>query len=1275
MTSTVSSGAPGHVEALELSNFKSYKGTHYIGPFRDFTCIIGPNGSGKSNIMDAISFVLGIKTHSMRAGNLKDLIYSVDDEGAVNKASVKLHFAVSGSKTVIFQRTVNSSGTSDFLVDGKKHSWANYEKVLSQYNILTSSRNCLIFQGEVESMVHKPLRDITSMIELVAGSASLKADYDQKKADHERASERLAQTSKQKRGAGLEQDLLKMQKAEADDYFKYMNQLANAKSDYAMLQFYHIENELVQAKKRHQPALKVVSDKEKSTLDLEEKHKAYKQRIAELHKETMQLMKVERSKQHDLLAKKRTAAESDMQTKNLEVKIQRTKAQLTVAKKEGSAQSARLNSLQQDLAEQETLLKQHESVWLEEDKQGTLSDKDYAEFRKLREEAQAATIGLTQEAKQLKRETDLLTHQISSLEEVEKDHARRLRAADDRIATFEKKKEDLQNQGIDTSQQKDERSSELLNIKGLLQRQKQELAKKEIALKTITEDVASIRQDRDESKSSLRMKQALQDMMKLFNGVRGRLCDLITIPSAKYKIAITVAMGKNMESIVTDTDRTAHECVQYLKDQRIGMMNFIPLTSVRGKPVTDDHRILGGSAVPAVDCIKFEPTLLPAIRYSLGTTIISGNLKDAEKVAWEHPSGQRHKVVTLDGTLLQKNGVMTGGSASIESRARKFDEKDLEEKKEKRDKLAAEIRAIHMESVRAEERARDLDSQVQSEELKSAHLKTDVQQWEEKQNQATEEKAKLTKEAEVFGPKLQTLRKQKAALDEKSDTLQKKITEAQSKIFGKFGMRVNIRDIQDFERRELNKEKDRASKRTSIHSIIQKLKAQLEFEQKREQPSSAEELSAKLKELQEEYATKKKDDQKRQKAESAIDKELADAKKSVEAKSKSLKGEEVEIKKLKKLLDTRNEELEQAKKDRQHLLTISEKLRAQRSVLYSKCSAEDIELPLASNKRKREGSEFSVNKGGPGDHVEEGEKQQYQETQTDDKGYITVSEVFASRSQMTGDDPKASKKKQTTSDVAKQAHQQLVGLDFTKLPQELRAAVRKGKVEFKEKAVILEHKIDKIHDKLDKLTPNLKANNKFKDAAGKLNKTIVDWDEARSEHKKATAAFNAVKEKRFVKFNKAFTTVSKEFTEIYSALTLGTRGAGVGGQAYLLSDEYDEPYLGDTSWGVVPPGKMHREKEHLSGGEKTVAALALLFAIHKVCPSPFFVLDEVDAALDQGNVAKVVNYVRSTCTSCQFLVISLKESFYVASNGIVGVHKVTKEHSSGIKTLDLTQYS
>ena len=65
----------GRVKELIIENFKSYRGKETIGPFKDFTTIIGPNGSGKSNLMDAISFVLGVRTGVLRGNSLRELIF------------------------------------------------------------------------------------------------------------------------------------------------------------------------------------------------------------------------------------------------------------------------------------------------------------------------------------------------------------------------------------------------------------------------------------------------------------------------------------------------------------------------------------------------------------------------------------------------------------------------------------------------------------------------------------------------------------------------------------------------------------------------------------------------------------------------------------------------------------------------------------------------------------------------------------------------------------------------------------------------------------------------------------------------------------------------------------------------------------------------------------------------------------------------------------------------------------------------------------------------
>lgn len=85
--------------------------------------------------------------------------------------------------------------------------------------------------------------------------------------------------------------------------------------------------------------------------------------------------------------------------------------------------------------------------------------------------------------------------------------------------------------------------------------------------------------------------------------------------------------------------------------------------------------------------------------------------------------------------------------------------------------------------------------------------------------------------------------------------------------------------------------------------------------------------------------------------------------------------------------------------------------------------------------------------------------------------------------------------------------------------------------------------------------------------------------------------------------------------DIYKELTRSDTFP-MGGTAYLALDNSEEPYLAGIKFNTMPPAKRFREIEQLSGGERTVAALALLFALWKAQPAPLFVMDEIDAALD-----------------------------------------------------------
>jgi hypothetical protein len=127
--------------------------------------------------------------------------------------------------------------------------------------------------------------------------------------------------------------------------------------------------------------------------------------------------------------------------------------------------------------------------------------------------------------------------------------------------------------------------------------------------------------------------------------------------------------------------------------------------------------------------------------------------------------------------------------------------------------------------------------------------------------------------------------------------------------------------------------------------------------------------------------------------------------------------------------------------------------------------------------------------------------------------------------------------------------------------------------------------------------------------------------------------------------------------------------------SYLDIEDSDEPYLDGIKYHAMPPLKRFRDMEHLSGGEKTMAALALLFAVHSYQPSPFFVLDEVDAALDNTNVARIANYIRDHASpGMQFIVISLKTGLFQLSEALVGIYRDQTENSSNSLTLDVSYF-
>jgi structural maintenance of chromosome 1 len=171
----------GKIHRLEIENFKSYKDFQVIGPFSDFTAIIGPNGAGKSNLMDAISFVLGVRIIHLRGSQLKDLIYAFDDRDKQKNersAFVRLVYQMANNSEIQFTRTITSTGASEYRMDGNIITWNDYKAKLKSLGVLVNARNFLVFQGDVESIASKNPKELTILIEQISGSDKFKKEYE-----------------------------------------------------------------------------------------------------------------------------------------------------------------------------------------------------------------------------------------------------------------------------------------------------------------------------------------------------------------------------------------------------------------------------------------------------------------------------------------------------------------------------------------------------------------------------------------------------------------------------------------------------------------------------------------------------------------------------------------------------------------------------------------------------------------------------------------------------------------------------------------------------------------------------------------------------------------------------------------------------------------------------------------------------------------------------------------------------------------------------------------
>lgn len=153
---------------------------------------------------------------------------------------------------------------------------------------------------------------------------------------------------------------------------------------------------------------------------------------------------------------------------------------------------------------------------------------------------------------------------------------------------------------------------------------------------------------------------------------------------------------------------------------------------------------------------------------------------------------------------------------------------------------------------------------------------------------------------------------------------------------------------------------------------------------------------------------------------------------------------------------------------------------------------------------------------------------------------------------------------------------------------------------------------------------------------------------ARDELKKTCSDLRM---KRQDEFMVGFNAISMKLKEMYQMITMG-------GNAELELVDSLDPFSEGILFSVMPPKKSWKNISNLSGGEKTLSSLALVFALHHYKPTPLYVMDEIDAALDFRNVSIVATYIKERTKNGQFIVISLRNNMFELAKQLVGIYKV-----------------
>ena len=1158
-----------YLKALEVSNFKSFRGEVTIPLERGFTAITGPNGSGKSNCGDAIQFVLGPRSNkTIRAQNSKDLIFNGgNNHNAARSCSVTLVFAnpsldngrrrlplnmdeVRMSRSI--RLTKSGNVVTNYHLNGEESSQKSFHRILGAANARPDGYN-IVLQGDVTSLAKMTAKERRKVLDSVAGVTLY--DDEIRKADRQKDSVddyieriklledsqkiRLKELKKQKDLAVKVKDLVEdLNQARITSYqASYASQLAEKE--------YQVNEQsryLEEANNLEQQ----VREGSKTLLSLDDQIGELQKQIEELTGgESKGLNKVIFDLHLRIDTNKDKISEAESKDLDDKAEVEELSSHLDGAKSALEEFVNNLNTAKQDLEDSKKSLDEAQTEELEIQKIMESSGDESAKFSQqltsLLSELEQATekLNLAQsEVNKTAVQAELISEQLAKSQET---------AEENRLALGELELQGQELSGNNPSTDRNKLSKDLITA----QRSEEKLVEQsqlvEVKLREAERTRERLRAEMENSSGAKGMAGGAAAVISArdngeLTGIIGTIAELCAPIDSSHESALATAIGGGMTSIVVENDEIAAKAIKWLAEKRAGRATFLPLNKLNNNRAAG--KALMVSKKPGVvgfahELLDYDPKIDIAIKFVLRNTLIVDSLSTARN----YMGGVR--LVTLRGDVTEAGGAMIGGSKRPMRVSFGGGIKGASEI----EKLSSEIAKLELmsETVSAAlHQARKEQQQLRTKinELTDSDQAVKLQEWRAEIKQAKSVYNKSLGEVNGHETKLSDLEMLASKQIDSLDEAQSVVADLNEKV-------SDTRNEMEAASPEHLKDRLHAAqmKRLDSEGLMSKALAALESGSEHE---------------------------------TLLTERVTDLTSRIESLNSSIISRSDMIDNLQASIATDSIELKDREEERTQLLEENKGLEDERLVLVDERASLRTELTQKSTDA------------------------QSRRRLSDELGRSIINKEM----------------------VINELYSDMQANDISPAPPEV-SLPSVGDAE---------KRVRSLERAMEKHGPvNMLAIEQYAECEERLDSMKVEFKQLQSRRANLVEITEKLESQRKQKLVKVLDKVNENFQKSYKILSDGGKG-----ELYL--ENPDEPFKGGLELWAKPKGKSSKvNRLQLSGGEQSMAALALIFAIQDYDPSPFYYFDEVDQNLDAINAERIAEMCRERSKKAQFLMVTLRK--------------------------------